>query len=145
MGDLANWGLIGLFIGCFLAATVVPFSSDAIFVAAIAVAEHPVECLIVASLGNWLGGVVSYWIGRLCKWEWIEKLFKVKRETLDKQHKYVDKFGVWLALISWVPVVGDVFVIALGFYKSRPVWTMLFLLIGKTGRFVVWAKLLGAI
>ena len=132
-------------MGCFLAATVVPFSSDAIFVAAIAVSDHPLECLIVATLGNWLGGVVSYWIGRLCKSEWIEKLFKIKRETLDKQHKYVDKYGVWLALISWVPVIGDVFVIALGFYTSRPVWTMLLLLVGKAGRFIVWAKLLGAI
>ena len=78
MGDLAELGLLGLFIGCFLAATVVPFSSDAIFVAAIAVTEHPVECLVAASLGNWLGGVTSYWIGRLCRWEWIEKVFKVK-------------------------------------------------------------------
>lgn len=145
MEGLTKLGLWGLFLGNFLAATVVPFSSDAIFVGALAVTEHPVECLIVASLGNWLGGVVTYWVGRLCKWEWVEKYFKVKRETLEKQRKYVDKFGVWLALISWVPVIGDVFCIALGFYKARPVWTMLFLLIGKTGRFVVWALLLGAI
>lgn len=145
MGDLANLGLLGLFIGCFLAATIVPFSSDAIFVTAIMVADNPVPCLVAASLGNWLGGVVSYWIGRLCKWEWVEKVFRIKSETLEKHHKYVDRYGVWLALISWVPVVGDVFVIALGFYKSRPVWTMLFLLVGKAGRFIVWAELLGAI
>lgn len=145
MDNLANLGLIGLFIGCFLAATGIPFSSDALYVAMLAVTDYPVKCLVVATLGNWLGGVFSYWICRLCKWEWIEKLFKVKHETLDKQHKYVEKYGVWLAFISWVPFVGDVFVIALGFYKSPPVLTLLFMFIGKAGRFVLWSMLLGAI
>lgn len=107
--------------------------------------EKPVSCLIVGTLGNWLGGITTYWIGRIGRWEWVEKWFKVKRETLEKHKAKVDKYGVWLALISWVPIVGDVFVIALGFYKARPGWTMLLMLIGKFLRFWIWSLIIGAI
>lgn len=143
--DLGSWGLWGLFIGTFLAATVVPFSSDALFVGVILASDRPLACLLVATLGNWLGSVLSYWVGWLGRWEWIEKWFKVKRETLDKQKRYLDKYGVWVALASWVPFIGDVFPIALGFYRTKPLWTHILLLIGKGGRFVVWALILGAI
>jgi len=142
MFGLESLGLIGLFIGCFLAATVLPFSSDALYIAVLLATKDPVGCLIWGTLGNWLGGVTTYWLGRLAKWEWIEKTFKVKAETLEKQKKLIDKYGVWLALISWVPVVGDVIALALGFYKSPAVWSLFLLLVGKFGRFAIWTLII---
>lgn len=142
MFDLEHLGLLGLFIGCFLAATVVPFSSDALYIAILYATAKPVECLVIGTLGNWLGGVTTYWLGRLAKWEWLEKTFKVKKETLDKQKRLIDKYGVWLALMSWVPIFGDVVSLALGFYKSPAVWTLFLLLVGKFGRFAIWTLML---
>lgn len=136
--DLSSWGLIGLFLGTFLAATVVPFSSDALYIAVMIATRQPLVCLLVGSLGNWLGSVTTYFLGRLCKWEWLEKTFKVKRETLEKQKVKIDKYGVWLALISWVPIIGDAISIGLGFYKTPAFWTLLVLFIGKILRFGVW-------
>ena len=138
-------GLWGLFIGTFLSATIVPFSSDALFIGALATLGNPVTCIIVASAGNWLGGIVTYYMGRLGKLEWIEKYFKVKPEKLEKQKAYVNKYGVWLALASWVPFIGDVLALALGFYRANPFWTILLLLVGKAGRFICWAMLAGVI
>lgn len=138
MFGLEQLGLLGLFLGSFLAATIVPFSSDALYVAVLLANKNPIGCFVLGTLGNWLGGVVTYWIGRLGKWHWIEKYFKVKHETLENQQKYVHKYGIWLALLSWVPVFGDVFVLALGFYKSKPVATIILLLVGKAGRFLAW-------
>lgn len=129
---------MGLFIGTFLAATVVPFSSDALYIAALAAGSAPMATLLVATLGNWLGGVTTYFIGRAGRWEWIERWFKVKPETLEKQKAKIDKYGVWMALLSWVPVIGDVVCLALGFYKARPFWTIVLLLVGKFARFVIW-------
>lgn len=140
---LEHWGLWGLFVGTFLAATVVPFSSDALYLAVLIATKNPVGCFVLGTLGNWLGGITTYWIGRIGRWSWLEKCFKVKHETLERQKKYVDKYGIWLALLSWVPFVGDIVVIALGFYKSRPLWTILLLLVGKAGRFLVWNLLYG--
>jgi membrane protein YqaA with SNARE-associated domain len=130
---LEGLGLFGLFLGTFLAATVVPFSSDALYLAILAATGDPVSCLIVGSLGNWLGSVVTYWMGWLAKWEWLEKWFKVKPETLARQKKRVDKYGVWLALTAWIPFIGDVIAIALGFYRTRPGWTRFLRLVGNSG------------
>lgn len=143
MFGLENWGLLGLFLGNVLAATIVPFSSDALYIAVLAAMDEPVACFVVATLGNWIGSVITYFMGRLGRWEWIEKWFKVKRETLQRQKEKVDRYGVWLALIAWVPFIGDVLVIALGFYRTRPLWTILLLLVGKAARFLVWTLLVG--
>ena len=144
MSDLSSLGLLGLFLGTFLAATVVPFSSDALYIAVMLATKQPWACLIVGSLGNWLGSVTTYVLGRCCKWEWLEKWFKVDRAKLEKQKVYVDRYGVWLALVSWLPFVGDLFSIALGFYKTNPWLTALLMLLGKFLRFLFWNLLLGA-
>lgn len=143
MANLEGLGLLGLFLGAFLAATIMPFSSDALYVAVLVATQNPLACLLIGTLGNWLGSVVTYWIGWLGKWEWMERWFKVKPETLERQKQQVDKYGVWLALLAWLPLVGDVFAIALGFYKTRPGWTMLLLLVGKFLRFLVWNLIIG--
>ena len=145
MPDLGAWGLWGLFLGTFLAATVVPFSSDVLYIAVLQMTSAPWACLAVGSLGNWLGSLTTFGIGWLGRWEWIEKWFKVDRAKLEKQKVYVDRYGVWLALLSWVPFIGDVFAIALGFYKTNPWLTALLLLVGKTLRFLVWNLIMGAI
>lgn len=142
MFGLEKLGLIGLFIGCFLAATIMPFSSDALYIAILIATKDPIGCLLSGTVGNWLGGVTTYWLGRLAKWEWLEKTFKIKRETLEKQKMKIDRYGVWMALLSWVPVVGDVIAVALGFYKTPAVWTMFLLLVGKFARFAIWTIML---
>ena len=140
---LEGLGYFGLFIGTFLAATVFPFSSDALYLGILAVTKDPIGCLIAGTLGNWLGSVASYWIGWIAKWEWIEKWFKVKHETLQKQKVRIDKYGAWLALLAWVPLIGDLFAIALGFYRTRPALTMVLLLVGKFVRFLAWNMIYG--
>jgi len=141
---LESLGLVGLFIGMFLAATVVPFSSDALYIAILVATGAPVECLIVGTAGNWLGSVTTYFLGRLAKWEWLEKLFRVSREKLEKQKARVDKYGVWLALLSWVPLIGDVVTLALGVYRTAAVQTCALLLVGKFCRLLVWNLIISA-
>lgn len=140
---LESLGLVGLFLGAFLAATVFPFSSDVLYLGVLAATGNPVGCLVAGTLGNWLGSVATYWIGRLGKWEWIEKWFKVKPETMDKQKARVDRYGAWLALMCWVPFVGDVFALALGFFRTKIFRTMVLLLIGKFLRFLIWNLIYG--
>lgn len=136
--NLENLGLLGLFIGTFLAATILPFSADALYIAVLAAVSDARSCLIVGTLGNWLGSLLTYWIGWIGKWEWIEKWFKVKPEKMEKQKVLLDKYGVWLALLAWVPIIGDVFAISLGFFKVKPFWTIVLLLLGKGIRFWIW-------
>lgn len=140
--DLQSLGLLGLFIGTFLAATIVPFSSDALYIAVLVATKDPAGCLIVGTAGNWLGSVLTFWMGWAAKWEWIEKWFKVKQETLEKQKEFVDRWGPWSALLCWVPFVGDVIAIALGFYRCKPLPVILLMLVGKFARFALWTIIL---
>lgn len=138
---LQAYGIWGLLAGSFLASTVFPFSSDALYVAVLMAGCPPVACLLVGTLGNWLGGLASYAIGWIGKWEWIERWLHVKPETLQQQQSRIDRWGAWLALLTWLPFVGDLFAIALGFYRIAPVKSALFMLIGKFLRFLGWMLL----
>ncbi|MBO7477439.1 MAG: DedA family protein [Salinivirgaceae bacterium] len=142
MLSLNDLGLIGLFIGNFLAATVVPFSSDALYIGALAALGRPTTCFVVATIGNWLGSIVTYYCGRLAKWEWIEKTFRIEPQTIARHKAKIDRFGMWLALLAWVPFIGDALVLALGFYRTPQLTTFVLLLIGKAARFLVWTALL---
>ncbi len=141
MDWLLDWGYAGLFIGAMLAATIVPFSSDVLLLALLAAGGDIVTSVIVASLGNWAGGMISYAMGHLGKWEWIEKWFKIKPETLEKQKARIDKYGSGLAFLTWLPGIGDLLAIGLGFYKVAPKKVALFMLIGKSARFICWGVL----
>ncbi len=141
MEILEQLGFFGLFIGSFLAATIIPFSSDVLLVGILVAGADPFVSLGVATAGNWLGGMTSYYIGRIGKWEWIEKWFKVSEEKLRRQKSKIDKYGALLALLTWLPFVGDVFAIGLGFYRTDAVKTAFFMLVGKGLRFLFWVML----
>lgn len=143
--DLGAWGLWGLFVGTFLAATVIPFSADVLYITVLQMTSNPWACLAVAAFGNWLGNLTTFGLGWMGRWDWIEKLFKVDRAKLEKQKSFIDQYGIWLALVSWFPFVGDIFSIALGFYKANPWLCALLFLVGRTLRFLVWTLLLGEI
>ena len=140
---LENLGLFGLFLACLLSATIIPFSSEAIVAGAMALGYSTPVIVGVASLGNTVGGMISFYMGWLCKWEWLERWFKVKREKLESFRGHIEKYGVWAALLTWLPFVGDPLAIAMGFMRLNPLWTCLIMLVGKLLRYFVSSYLLG--
>ncbi|MEN6618467.1 MAG: YqaA family protein [Rikenellaceae bacterium] len=138
---LGSLGYVGLFLGAFLAATVVPFSSDFLFVGVLVAGGNPFISFIVATIGNWLGGLTSYYIGYLGKWDWIEKWFRVKEESLVRQKTKIEKYGSLIAFFSWTPFVGDVLAVGLGFYKVDFPKCATYMLVGKAVRFAFWVIL----
>jgi len=139
-----------MFISAFLAATLIPFSSDAVFVGMLALGYNTLYMLIAASLGNTLGGYTSFWLGKLSKWEWLEKYARVKKSNVEKWSSKIKKHGSWLALLTWLPFIGDVIAVALGFFRLKFWKVAIFMAIGKTARYltiaVIWPwfeKLIG--
>ena len=125
-----------------LAATILPFSSEMLVGGAMAM-HYPLWLIIlVASLGNTAGGMISFFMGWLCKWEWLERYFKVKREKLMHVHNRIARYGLWAALLTWLPIVGDLIAIAMGLMRLNPWWTMLIMFVGKATRYIVSASLL---
>jgi membrane protein YqaA with SNARE-associated domain len=142
---LFDYSLWGLFLASFLAATVVPFSSEALLTFLIINGTDPYTAVLVATAGNWLGGMSSFFIGYLGKWEWIEKYLRIKRETIEKWHNRLYKRGAIFAFLSWLPAVGDVFAVGLGILRSNIFITASAMLAGKFLRYVIWGWLTGLV
>lgn len=90
---LIDWGYLGLFISALLAGSIVPFSSELVMIALIKVGLSPVMCVLFATLGNTIGGMTCYYMGRLGNVVWIEKYFKVKKEKVDKMQTFLQGKG----------------------------------------------------
>lgn len=134
---LVEYGYIGLFIACFLAATILPFSSDIVFGALIAAGLSIWPCILIATLGNWLGGMTNYYLGRLGKIEWIEKYLKIKPEKIHKMQNWLENKGSYMAFFSFLPLIGDVMAVALGYMRANQTVVTISMLLGKFSRYVV--------
>lgn len=137
---LINLGYVGLFLGCAMAGSLIPVSSDIFMIGILLAGGDPWLCLLIGSVGYWLGTMTSYGLGWMGKWKWLAR-FRITRETLEKQKSNIDKYGLWLAVFPWFPVIGRLGSIALGFYKIRPKTVALLMLLGCVLRFLVWVLL----
>ena len=138
MSIFMELGYIGLFLASFLAATVVPFSSEIIFSAMVFGGLDAWTCVWVATLGNWLGGMTSYYVGLLGKIEWIEKYLGVKKEKMESYTVRIQKYGDWIAFFSFVPFIGDVIAVATGFFRCNWWKVAISMLFGKFFRYIIW-------
>lgn len=141
MEFLLDWGYLGLFIGTFLAATIIPFSSEILVTGILLAGADYFLVFLFATLGNWTGGLTSYYLGYLGKWEWIEKWLRISKEKLESQKERITKYGALLAFLCWLPFVGDIFALGLGFYKLNFIKCAIYMLIGKAVRFALWIYL----
>lgn len=138
---LEKLGLFGLFLGCALSASIFPFSSEALVAGTLLVYGNVWVVILVATAGNTLGGMTSFFLGWLCKWDWLEKYLRVDREKLDKIHQKVSRYGYPAALLAWLPIVGDLIAIAMGLLRLRPLPTAILMFVGKLSRYIVVAGL----
>ncbi len=141
MEFLFDYGLWGLLLASFLAATLIPFSSDALLLLMVANGFAPIDCIVVATLGNWFGGMSSYFLGYLGKWSWIEKYLRIERQKIERWHNKLEKQGAIFAFFSWLPFVGDIFAVGLGILRTNYIVVATAMLIGKFLRYVIWAWL----
>jgi len=141
MEQLSELGYWGLFIGSFLAATVVPLGSEVLLLAMLAYGYDLVPCLVVATIGNWLGGLTGYGLGYLGKLQWIEKWFRISHQKLMSFQHRIEKHGSLIAFFSWLPFIGDPLTVALGFFRVSFIKCVIFILIGKLVRYIAWGLL----
>lgn len=137
-----QYGLSGLFIAGFLSGSVFPFNSEAVLTLLIYSGFDVVSSLLAATAGNTLGGISIYYLGYLGKMEWIEKYAKIKREKIHAILPRLERFGALAATLSFVPIIGDIVILALGFFRISPFLTIFFMMIGKAARYLAVIGLL---
>lgn len=132
-----EYGYIGLFLAAFLAATILPIGSEVVFIALLAAGMDAWTCVFVASIGNWLGGMTNYYLGKLGKIEWIEKYLKVKEEKIIRIQHWLEGKGAIMGFFSFVPIVGDIIGIALGYMRANVYIVSTSMFVGKFLRYVL--------
>lgn len=145
MTGFVSLGYLGLFLASFLAATVVPFSSEVVFSALVYGGLDAWSCVFIATAGNWLGGLSCYFIGKLGKVEWMEKYLRIKQEKLQKWMDKIHRYGDWFAFFSFLPGIGDAIAVASGFFRCNFWIVAASMLIGKFVRYILWMYIHGLI
>lgn len=136
MAALAIYG--GLFISAFLAATVLPVSSEVVLAGLIAAGRgDPALLFTVATIGNTLGSVVNWFLGRGIGRLQTKRWFPITGERYEQASQTFRRFGAWTLLFAWLPVIGDAFTVAAGAARVHLGVFVVLVALGKAARYAV--------
>ena len=149
---LATLGLWGLFLAAFLAGTLVAFGSEAALIAVLLLGVPAATAVGVATVGNTLGSLTVYAIGRavvgreetrrrILEHRWLDRWRDADPKKLTRAQATIERWGPVALLLSWVPAIGDVLVLAAGLARLRPVRVVVYVATGKAARYaaLAWA------
>lgn len=130
--------------GAFLAATLLPAQSEAVFVGLLAAnSVDPLALFLTASLANTAGSVVNWWLGRLVARYGVDKLparLRPDPARLARAQALFGRFGWPSLLLAWLPLIGDPLTFVAGTLNYPPGRFVILVLLGKTGRYgALWA------
>lgn len=138
---LIEWGYVGMFLSALLAGSAVPFSSEAVLVGLVHpnTGLNPTLVIIAASIGNLFGSLTCYWLGHLGKMEWLEKYFHMKREKIERMQAYLNGRSAFMAFFAFLPLIGTLIAVALGFLRSNIYIVSVSMFVGKLLRYILVA------
>lgn len=130
----------GLFLWSFLAATILPLSSEAPLAVLVRAEGRIIAPVLVATVGNYLGACTTYWLGRRA----AQALRKKEQDSTKSQahaERLLRRYGQPVLLLSWVPLIGDALVALAGAWKVPFRAFSLWVALGKALRYlmVAWA------
>ena len=134
---LVDWGYWGMLISAFRAGSFFPFSSEAVMVGLQAAGLEPLPLVIYGTIGNILGSMFNYGVGRMGRLDWIERYLHVKKESLDKAQRFVGGRGAWMGFFAFLPILGSAITILLGLMKANIVISITSISIGKFLRYLL--------
>ena len=137
-----NYGYWGMLLSAFLAGSFFPFSSETVILALWAAGLDAWQLVVYATIGNVLGGMFNYCLGRMGRLDWLEKYCHVKKECLDRAERFMAGRGAMMGFFAFVPILGSAITIILGFTRANIIISVLSITLGKFLRY--WLLLFGA-
>ena len=134
---LTSYGYWGMLLAAFLAGSFFPFSSEAVMLGLMAAGLDPWLLMVYGTVGNVLGSVVNYCIGRLGKTEWFEKYLHVSPQSMDRARRFMRGHGAWMGFFAFIPLLGSAITILLGLMRANPLITFIAITLGKIFRYIV--------
>ncbi|MEE0985675.1 MAG: VTT domain-containing protein [Bacteroidaceae bacterium] len=134
---LESYGYLGMTIAAFLAGSVFPFSSEAVMVSLQLAGLEPWPLFLSATVGNVVGSMFNYWIGTFGRMEWIEKYLHISAEKVNKTRAWIDGRGAWIGTLCFLPILGSVLSVTLGYMRANPYTTFMSISVGKAMRYAI--------
>ena len=129
---------LSLFAISFLAATILPFSSELTLAGLITTSNYDnLLLLIVASFGNILGSTINWALGFYSRNLTTKKWFPFKDKQIENSSKWFNKLGKWSLLFAWIPIIGDPLTLVAGLLRVRFLDFIILVAIGKVSRYLV--------
>jgi membrane protein YqaA with SNARE-associated domain len=128
---------ISLFITGFIAATLIPASSEVLLLALLYQGHLIWGLWLAATLGNSLGSCVNWYLGREMLRFRHKKWFPASPDSLQRAERQFKRYGMWSLLLAWLPVVGDPLTLVAGVLRVRFLPFVVLVLIGKGCRYAV--------
>jgi membrane protein YqaA with SNARE-associated domain len=132
-----EFGYVGLFVAAFLAATILPLSSEIVLSALLLSGLPPAALVLVATVGNVLGSLTNYALGYWAGLAVIKKWLRMSDDDFNRAEQRFAKYGLLSLCFAWVPIIGDPLTVMAGILRVRLRWFILLVTLGKLFRYLV--------
>lgn len=137
MEDFAEFGHIGLFIAAFLAATILPLSSEIVLSGLLLSGLSPLTLVTTATFGNVLGSLTNYALGFWAGSVVVKKWLRMSENDFMRAEQRFKKYGMFSLFFAWVPIIGDPLTVMAGVLRVNLMWFLILVTVGKFLRYVV--------
>lgn len=134
-------GYLGLLLSAFLAATILPLSSEIVLSGLLLNGFSPTALVAVATTGNVLGSLTNYALGYWLSLEVVKKWLKMSEKEFLRAEQRFAKYGLFSLCFAWVPIIGDPLTVIAGVLRIRLLWFLILVTAGKLMRYVVLSYL----
>lgn len=135
MEYFSEFGLGGLGVAAFLAATILPLSSEVVLSALLLSGISPASVVFTATSANVLGSLTNYALGYWCSLLTVKKWLRISDEQFTRAEQRFARYGLFSLLFAWVPFIGDILTVVAGVLRIRLRWFLILVTVGKLLRY----------
>lgn len=132
---LKDYGYWGMALLSFLSGSVIPIASEALLVVLLGVGLNAMWLILVATVGNTLGGITCFVLGYLTDKQTVKRVFRISDKKMERADSLIQRYGYWAAVLSFMPIIGEAILVALGIMRVDKYKVSIVMAIGKFARY----------
>lgn len=132
---LKDYGYWGMALLSFLSGSIIPIASEALLVVLLGVGLNAMWLIVVATVGNTLGGITCFMLGYLTDKQTVKRVFRISDKKMERADSLIQRYGYWAAVLSFMPIIGEAILVALGIMRVDKYRVSIVMAIGKFARY----------
>ena len=132
---LKDYGYWGMALLSFLSGSIIPIASEALLVVLLGVGLNATWLIVVATVGNTLGGITCFMLGYLTDKQTVKRVFRISDKKMERADSLIQRYGYWAAVLSFMPIIGEAILVALGIMRVDKYKVSIVMAIGKFARY----------